>query len=103
LQSMRTHVRSLQNARPMSFPFASWIVVAVALIVAETLVVYLLRWVAAGISGFSYVPPSMDFVASDPRGAAAPTIMLAVAVVICSVAAIELEAVAVEGMGRERR
>ena len=36
--------------RPMSRPLASWIVVAVALIVAETLVVYLLRRVASEIS-----------------------------------------------------
>jgi hypothetical protein len=79
-------------------PLASWIVVAVALIVAETLVVYLLRWVAPEISveavylvvssvwglalgvvtvviaaaiGFSYVPPFVASVASDSQGAAA--------------------------------
>jgi hypothetical protein len=43
---MRTHVRSLP--RPMSPPLVSWMVVAVALIVAEALVGYLLRRVAAG-------------------------------------------------------
>jgi hypothetical protein len=38
---MRTHVRSMP--RPMSPPLVSWMVIAVALIVAEALVVYLLR------------------------------------------------------------
>jgi hypothetical protein len=46
---MRTRVLSLL-LRPMSPPLASWIVVAVALIVAETLVVYPLRRVAPEIS-----------------------------------------------------
>jgi K+-sensing histidine kinase KdpD len=46
---MRTRVLSLLS-RPMSPPLASWIVVAVALIVAETLVVYPLRRVAPEIS-----------------------------------------------------
>jgi len=81
----------------MSPPLASWMVVAAALIVAETLVVYLLRGVApeismeavylvvssvrelalgvvnavlnaaaVGVSYVSYVPPSVDFVASGP-------------------------------------
>src|ERR1019366_6562731 len=104
----------------MSRPLASWIVAAVALIVAETLVVSLLRRVASGVSpgvvylvgvlvvssvsgpalgvvtavlsaaafGFFYVPPSLDFVASDPLGRAALTIVLAVALVHCSVAAL---------------
>ena len=105
--------------RPMSPPLASWIVVAVALIVAETLVVYLLRRIApeiclgavylvgvlvvssvwglalgvvtavlsAAAFGFFYVVPALYFVASDPRGPVALTIVLAVAVVLCSVAA----------------
>jgi hypothetical protein len=46
---MGTRVLSLLM-RPMSSPLAWWIVVAVALIVAETLVVYLLRRVASEIS-----------------------------------------------------
>jgi hypothetical protein len=81
--------------RPMSSPFASWIVVAVALIVAETLVVYLLRRVApevsvgwsAAVIGFSYVLPSAAFVVSDLHGVATPTIVFAVAVGFCSVTA----------------
>jgi hypothetical protein len=36
--------------------------------------------------GFLYVPASVGFVVSGPQGAAAPTIVLAVAVVIWSVA-----------------
>jgi two-component system sensor histidine kinase KdpD len=118
--------------RPMSSRFASWIVVAVALIVAETPVVYLLRRVLREISvgvaylvgvlvvssvwalalgvvtgvlsaaaiDFFYVPPSVDFVVSDPPGAAATRIVLAVAV-ICSVLRVardnEGRASAVEG------
>jgi hypothetical protein len=35
--------------RPMSPPLVSWMVIAVALIVAEALVVYLLRRVPSGI------------------------------------------------------
>jgi hypothetical protein len=46
---MGTRVLSLLM-RPMSPPLASWIVVVVAMIVAETLVVYLLRRVALEIS-----------------------------------------------------
>jgi K+-sensing histidine kinase KdpD len=101
----------------MSPSLASWIVVAVALIVAETVVVYLLRGVTPEISAgvvylvgvlavfsvwalgvvtamlsaaaieLSYLPPPEDFVVPDLHGAVAPTFVLAVAVVICSVAA----------------
>jgi hypothetical protein len=85
---------------PICPPIASWIVIAVALIVAETLVEHQLRWVVpetpmgvvymatvqvvsnvwrsasrvvvpvfgAAASGFSYIPPSWDFVSSDPQG-----------------------------------
>jgi hypothetical protein len=106
--------------RPMSPPFVSWMmVVAVALIVAVTLVVYLLRrvppeislrvvdpvgvlvgssvWgpalgvvtavVSAAAIGRINVPLSVDFIASDRQGAAAPTIVLALVVVIWSVVA----------------
>jgi signal transduction histidine kinase len=43
---------------------------------------------SAAAFGFFYVPPSLDFVASDPLGRAALTIVLAVALVHCSVAAL---------------
>ncbi len=102
----------------MSPPLASWIVIAVALIVAETLVVYLLRRIApetcpgavylvgvlavssvwglalgvvtavlSAAFGFFYIAPALYFVACGPRGPVALTIVLAVAVVLCSVAA----------------
>jgi len=103
----------------MSPPLASWIVVAVALILAETPVVYLLRRIAPEIClgavylvgvlvvssvwglalgvvtavlsvaafGFLYVASALYFVGSDPRGPVALTIVLAVAVELCSVAA----------------
>jgi two-component system sensor histidine kinase KdpD len=106
--------------RPMSPSLASWIVVAVALIVAERLVVYPLRRVApeislgvvylvgvlvvpgvrglllgvvaavlsAAASGFCYVSPSLDLVPCDPGGPAALTVLLAVALVLCCVAAV---------------
>jgi hypothetical protein len=42
---------------------------------------------SAAAIGFLYVPASVGSVVCDPQGAAAPTIVLSVAVVICSVAA----------------
>jgi hypothetical protein len=77
----------------MSPPLASWMVVAVALIVAETLVVYLLRRVAPEISvprrcWFLLRPAVRGFHCLRSAGAAATRIVLGVAVGVCSVAAL---------------
>jgi signal transduction histidine kinase len=105
---------------PISPRLASGIVVAIALIAAETLAVYPLRQIAPQVSmgvvyllgvlvvssiwglalglitavlstaafDFFHVPPRLDFVPTDPKGPAALTILLFVAVLLSFVAAL---------------
>src|SRR3981081_389290 len=116
---MRARALSLA-IRPTSPSLALGIVVAVALIAAETLAVYPLRHIAPHISlgvvyllgvlvvssvwglglgvvtavlstaafDFFHVPPFFEFIPTDPQGPAALTILLGVALLLSSVAAL---------------